>query len=92
MSKKICLHTQNAPEAIGPYSQAISLSVSYILSSIFYHSIGTNAFLHCFQHTLSAGLQIHTNNRIIGRIHHLISYHYTGICIWHDLILLPGLK
>lgn len=23
MSKKICLHTQNAPEAIGPYSQAI---------------------------------------------------------------------
>ena len=23
MSKKICLHTQNAPEAIGPYAQAI---------------------------------------------------------------------
>ena len=25
MSKKICLHTQNAPEAIGPYSQAIEV-------------------------------------------------------------------
>ena len=23
MSKEICLHTQNAPEAIGPYAQAI---------------------------------------------------------------------
>lgn len=25
MSEKICLHTQNAPEAIGPYSQAIQI-------------------------------------------------------------------
>ncbi len=26
MSKKICLHTQNAPEAIGPYSQATRIA------------------------------------------------------------------